>query len=578
MLSAPNMRGLQWVVAAFCVVFVAACAEGGSDESSSGGQAGGGGGQTQSVDMPATTADAARFLTITTFGPTEDDINDVMRIGYSAWVKDQFGKPLRTLSNQLPIVGPDERIEGDDASALFWDPAVNGEDQLRQRVAFALSQLLVVSINDGGVDRYGVSLAAYMDSLQRGAFGNYRTLLQEITYSPTMGLYLTYIGNRRADMDTGAVPDENYAREIMQLFTIGLVELNRDGTVRTDGSGRAIETYDNMDVTELAKVFTGLWWADLPFGRQQGQVTPLIEERPMTMNQSDHSPASKSFLGMTIPAATPGDESITMALDHLFGHSNTAPFVSEQLIQRLVTSNPSPAYVERVVTAFENGRATLPNGEEIGSGNRGDMRAVVAAVITDIEAIGPDSLNNPAHGKVREPVIRFIHWARAFDAQNITIEGDSQLRDTSRPDRLNQQPFASPSVFNFYRPGYVAPQTNTADAGLVAPELQITDASSIIGYYNFMDRYIRRSPTASTNNFAPDYFDELALATDPEALVERMNLLLMAGQMRDTTRARMLEAMEALPISQNNPDRDRRERVQAAVLMATSAPEFLVQR
>lgn len=541
----------------------------------------GGGGETEVPDdaprasaavMDAPTpAEASRFLVSATFGPTQADIDHLTRIGYSAWFREQFALPSTTIASTLPL-----DAEYNDTLDGWWTSAVYGRDQLRQRAAFALSQIFVISA-EGSLFNRGQAMAAYMDILQRGAFAHYEELLTDITYSPAMGIYLTYIGNRKASPDGRSVPDENYAREILQLFSIGLVELNPDGSPRLDQQGRSIETFDNMDVTELAKVFTGLWWAEREFRRDQNDVTPLVELQPMVMSEADHASEQKQFLDLTIPAGASGEESIALTMAHLADHPNTAPFISRQLIQRFVTSNPSPAYVARVAAAFDAGIYVLPDGGPVGDGQRGDMRAVLAAILLDEEALDLDNRADPQFGKLREPVVMFAHWARVFRTNSADGSQWRTTRQLYRPDRLNQQPYRAPSVFNFYRPGYVAPGSQTAAAGLVAPELQITHSNSIVGFVNFMDTLVRRTPdnVGDAPVFIPDYSRETPIASDPEALVDRLDLVLTSNRMRPSTRQRILDAMAFVDAS--DPDVLATRRVQIAVLMTVTSPEFMVQ-
>ena len=522
-----------------------------------------------------TRSEASRFLTQATFGPTQGSVTELVNAGPSAWISSEFSKPHESLLEQVlrdenagVDVGPDQLAE------TFWARSVQSDDQLRQRVGYALSQIIVVSYNDAEIQTRPVAMANYMDIMAAGAFGNFRQLLENVTYSPAMAIYLTYLQNQKADADREVVPDENYAREVMQLFTIGLLELQQNGEPRLDGSGNVIETYDNGDVTELAKVFTGLSWA----GRSEflGRPDDIdAEYSPLVMFDEEHSPEAKSFLGRTIPAGTGGDRSIEIALDTLFNHPNTAPFVSRQLIQRLVTSNPSPAYVARVADAFDAGVFTMPNGQNAGGGQRGDMRAVVAAILLDDEARDPAMMSDPTFGKIREPVIRFTNWARAFNVRR-TRTGDAQeLRDTRFSTRLSQQAYRSPSVFNFYRPGFVAPGSQSAAAGLVGPELQITTASSVTGYTNFMEGFITRDITET--NYVPDYAAELALADDPAALVSHLNRLLAYGALRTPTRNRIIEAVEAITQGSDGFTRDE-VRVHVAVLFVLSSSDFIIAR
>ncbi len=520
--------------------------------------------------------DASRFLTQATFGPTAADIDLVTRFGYEQWIAAEYEKPSRSHLQRLRALDVQgEDIRDDDAHESFWRSAVYGRDQLRQRAAFALSQLLVISAEDGGVGGRPLTLASYMDVMLLNAFGNYRDLLHDVTYSPAMSIYLTYLQNRRTDEERGRVPDENYAREVMQLFTIGLLELDATGEPIPDGAGGFIETYDNDDVTELAKVFTGLSWNGEDFFDRDTRA-PDHEYAPLKAFEREHSPEEKAFLGAVIPEGTGADESIAIALDTLFEHPNTAPFVSKQLIQRLVTSNPTPAYVGRVAAAFDAGVFTGPDGGTFGGGERGDLRAVWAAILLDPEARDAATAADPAFGKLREPVVRFAHWARNFVPEENTDETPSSLRDSNRPDRLAQQAFRSPSVFNFYRPGYVAPGTATGDRQLVAPELQITHETSVAGYIDFMSRFIQ---DRVGDGYEPDYTDEIAIAHDPAALVGHLDLIMTNGAMRTETRDRILAAVNEIDIGpESTEERDRSRRVQAALLMIVTSPEYLVQQ
>jgi uncharacterized protein (DUF1800 family) len=369
----------------------------------------------------------------------------------------------------------------------------------------------------------------------------------------------------------------------MQLFTIGLVELNRDGSLRRDGSGNAIETYDNDDITGLAKVFTGLSWADGEFGgRFADRAVPVATYSPLAIFEQEHSTAEKSFLGVTIPANTPAAQSIDTALDTLFNHPNTAPFFARQLIQRFVTSNPSPQYVQNVTAAFETGYFQLPNGRNVGSLQRGDMRAVIAAVLLDDEARLPASLANPDFGKVREPVIRFTHWARIADLNSTSvldkgeIRGQSVLVETAPSTRLGQQAYRSPSVFNFFRPGYVAAGTETGDKSLNAPELQIVTTASVTAYANFMMDRIEEPDLLQS--YRPQYARELALADNPAALVDHLNLIMTAGSMQPTTRDAIITALNGVPLRAASDAQDRRRRVNAAMLMTVLSSEYYTQR
>ena len=413
-----------------------------------------------SVPSPLHHADAIRFLQRATFGARSGDVDALIDRGVDGWLDDQMA--MTPSETQL------QRLLRTEVSARrgYWRAVLIEPDQLRRRVAYALSQIVVASSNGVGQQ----NLAHYIDLLEAHAFGTFRDLLEAVSTSQAMGEYLTFVNNRKADPRQGRVPDENYAREVMQLFTIGLWELEPDGTRRLL-DGQPVPTYDQDDISGLARVFTG--W------RRPDIATNARYSMPMVQRERDHELGSKSFLGVTIPENTPGEASLAIALDTLVTHPNVGPFIGRQLIQRLVTSNPSPAYVGRVAAVFDN------NGSDV----RGDLGAVVRAVLLDDEAWVADQPST--FGKLREPVLRFTVVARALDVDS-GDDDDWGFDNTSDPaTSLGQLPFASPSVFNFYRPGYVAPQTPLSDLDLVAPEFQIVDETSAIGWINWLGSYLR---------------------------------------------------------------------------------------
>lgn len=469
----------------------------------------------------------------------------------------------------------------------FWMNAIGGDDQLRQRTAFALSQIFVISGSEMASQQLfnrPTAVAHFQDILVDNAFGNFRDLLEDVTYSPAMGIYLTYLRSEKADPNTGRMPDENYAREIMQLFTIGLNELNPDGTLKLDGNGKPIETYSIADIPEMAKVFTGLS-LDTPIF--YSSLNPPDQEalyKPMVMFDHKHSTAPIRIFDTFIPANTPGDQSIDMALDALFEHPNVAPFISRQLIQRFVTSNPDPAYVARVAAAFERGTYTLPDGTVVGTTGRGDMKAVIAAVLMDEEARSDAARNDPTFGKIREPVLRFTHWARAFEASSLTPWDSWMLWNTGRPEALYQGPYKSQSVFNFYRPGYVAPGTLTGASEMTVPELQITNANTVVGYANFMTYFIYRRAMLrddeTSTSFIANYDEAFALADDPAALVDYLDSVLTYGELSETLETRIVEAITPLSI-EDDPNNQRDGpivRVGTAILLIMTSPDYVVQR
>ena len=402
---------------------------------------------------------------------------------------------------------------------------MEGPDPLRQRVALALSELFVVSDNFGAVGDNPVGLANYYDMLLDNSFGNYRDLLRDVSLHPIMGVYLSHLRNERTDPARGRYPDENYAREIQQLFSIGLFQLNIDGTLQLDAEGKPIPTYDNDDITEFAKVFTGLSYAS-PVPDFRGGDPVWIQ--PMRMYDAYHEPGPKFLLrGWYLPPGQSGMEDIDDAIDNLFQHPNVAPFISRRLIQRMVTSNPSPAYIRRVALAFQNN----------GHGVRGDMKAVVTAILLDPEARAWPTSINTTEGRLRENFLRRVHVARAFDAESLAHI--YPIDDGSAPVNFGQRPLSSPTVFNFFLPDY-QPTGVIMDAGLYAPEFQIITAVTAIASSDDLDTQIYRGmnfdPENPFNEVTLDLSDEIALAPNVPALIDRLDVLMtygnMSGQMR----------------------------------------------
>ena len=511
-----------------------------------------------------TEAQASRFLAQASMGASRVEIASVRALGYAGWLDAQFSLPASgTRWDALLSRGLDDPIyrntqAGFDASS--WRKLLSSPDTLRQRITLALSEILVLAI--GGLNVGGwraFTGAAYLDLLEVHAFGQHRALVQAVSLSPAMGVYLTYQGSAKASGTSGALPDENYARELMQLFTIGLVELNADGTPRL-AAGATLPTYDQDDVSGLARVFTGWVFDGAGLSGTAATASPEFQRRPMVQLASRYETGAKQFLGTTIAAGTDATSSLTRALDTLCSHANVGPFFCRQLIQRLVTSNPSPAYVARIAAVFSND----------GLGQRGNLRAVVRSLLLDAEAREAPAASNLAFGKLREPILRLAGWARAFNVQSASglwAVGDT----TDAATRLGQSPLRSPSVFNFFRPGYIPPNTSLASAALVAPEFQITNESSVMGYLNFMQRLVSNA----IGDVQADYSSLLLLAESPQALVDELNLLLAAGQIGGANRARMVTALGSMP---SGSDAARRNRVQAAVLLCLAAPDYLVQQ
>ena len=585
------VMGLRRAMLTGVLLVLTACGGGGGGGSSSGGTDPVNPAPPPPPPPPApqalTDTEAARFLSQATFGPGSDDVQQVLDRGLEGWFLDQLDKPASLhLENVLAGFPEDGSFLDENNNPVegliflpnnsVWQAMIEGEDQLRQRMAFALSQILVVSANSN-VGLVPQSLAHYADILTNGAFGNYRDLLQNVTYSPAMSLYLTYLRNVKADPATGRVPDENYARELLQLFTVGLVQLNPDGTPVEDAAGNQVELYDNDDVTELAKVFTGLSPAGASFFTPVRALPTEAFHSPLAGFGEFHSLEPKNFMGIAIAEGTGPDASIRQALDGIFAHPNVGPFISRQLIQRFVTSAPAPDYVERVAAAFDAGSYNLPSGTAVGDGQRGDLSAVLAAILFDAQARDAAPRNEPGFGKLREPVLRFTHWARAFEVNSGDPSNELILRNTSQAESLGQHPYLSPSVFNFYRPGYIAPGTQTGEAGLTAPELQITNATSIVGYPNVMTAYaLGLTPKVDRNapsGFIPDYSEEIALAQDTDALLDLLDIKLTHGTLRDDSRDRIAEILSSL---EAQSDEGRELRAQLASVLVMTTPEYIV--
>jgi uncharacterized protein (DUF1800 family) len=541
-----------------------------------------------------TDEDAARFLLQAQFSASDAEIARVRSVGCGRWLTEQFAaRPSETGWDWLNRRGYDA-IHNDTryydnsypGDHMIWHQLMTSPDAVRKRCALALSEFFVVSLTglDFGWRSHG--LAHYWDQLSANAFGNFRTLLEDITLNPAMGFYLNTKGNQKENPATGRVPDENYAREVMQLFTIGLYQLNPDGSDKLDAAGHRMETYTQSDVSNLARVFTGY---DFDQSRNVVTVEPVQQRKVgstaftrmrMALAPARHSSLEAVFLGTRIAANTPGDKALKTALDALFAHPNVGPFFCRQMIQRLVTSNPSPAYVARVSAAFNDD----------GHGVRGNLQAVWEAILLDDEARSHKGLTDPRFGRLREPMLRFIQWGRTFGIRS--AEGSWKLGDLTNPaTQLGQSPLRSPSVFNFFRPGYVPPATMMATSGSLAPEFQIVTESSVSGYLNYMQNVIRNGIFVNTPNLpnnvrnakgvldiSATYKDELAIVTNASALVKRLNLLLCAGQLSAATQALMINGLNATPVSATSSDAVKLNRVASAIFMVMAAPEYLVQK
>ncbi|AVR95981.1 DUF1800 domain-containing protein [Pseudoduganella armeniaca] len=520
-----------------------------------------------------TPSQASAFLSQASFGATAFEIDRVVKLGPSGWMDHQFTVNAwrhRTYMDKAATrLNTGYSLTESHFFQSFWRNAIIGSDHLRERVAYALSQIFVVSFQDGAVAQYPRGVACYYDALAVNSFGNFRQLLETVARSPMMGIYLSHMQNR-PETET-STPDENFAREIMQLMSIGLHQLNQDGTPKLS-DGQPISTYTHADVAGLAKVFTGWSWGggqlnEAGFIGRVASSSPDRDCLPMQNYPEFHSQSEKRFLGKVVAAGGTGESDLKAALDTLFNHPNVGPFIGRQLIQRLVTSNPSPAYVSRVAAAFNDN----------GSGVRGDMKAVLRAILLDPEAqLG----QGDAAGKLREPILRLANWLRAFNARSSS--GTYPIWSLEDPlTGIGQNPMRSPSVFNFYRPNYTPPHTSIADAGLLAPEMQITGETSVIGYLNFMQMAVPRG-IGQGWDVKPNYGAELTLALRPDALVDRIDLLLLHGSMSNQLRNQIIAAVNSLKVPKNATEATlqtlKANRVYLAVYLTLASPEYLVQK
>jgi uncharacterized protein (DUF1800 family) len=538
---------------------------------------------------PLTSAEAVRFLAQAGWGATPEDINPLVQSGFNAWITAQKNQPVSLMRPYLEQIRADIKTNDPLAANVPYQRAdavdfalshniatvwmrnlINGGDQLRQRVAWALSQIMVVSFQSvQNLNRNAVTLADYYDTLARHALGNFKDLLKAVSVHPAMAFFLSSLGNDKPDPANNQLPDENYAREVMQLFTIGLWELNPDGEQRKDSTGNPIPTYDNADIEELARVFTGLWFqGKLWPGQNQGMGVEWLTDFPVAMFEDHHDRgAKKLFHGKawetTLPAGVNGMADIDAAITVLVNHPNTAPFISKALIKFLVTSNPSPAYVRRVAAVFANN----------GSGVRGDLFATVRAILLDTEARSLPARANPRHGKLQEPLVRTARMVRAFKAgRGLT---DLQWWGTLKGIQFMQWPLYSPSVFNFFSPNYRHLGV-LARNGLTSPEFQILNSVTVATMNNqfaaWTDTLLHGRLAGGTPEFKFDFTSELALTDTPELLVDRVSLLLCQNQMAAATRAKIIEGIGRVPSD------NRLGRVRLAVYLAAVAPEGAILR
>jgi len=535
-----------------------------------------------------TEQEASRFLAQATLGADYALIQAVATMGIEPWIDAQFALPQSQLLNYIYSDLYDENEIGNSSPwrELFryalWQTTIYGQDLLRQRVALALSEIFVISTETDAI--YGVANGAadWYDMLLRNAFGNFRDLMQDVTLHPLMGSFLSHAGNRKTDMAANRFPDENYAREVMQLFTIGLFLLNDDGSYILDGNNEPIPTYDNSHITEFAKIFTGLqfdfegdphiWWTT---SFESGWLNPYTAVRTLKMWDEEHEPGSKTLLnGYVVPDGQTGMEDVNEALDHLFNHPNVGPFIGKQLIQRLVKSNPSSAYIGRVTATFNDN----------GSGVRGDMQAVIKAILLDDEARNPTHITDPTHGKLREPFFRFTQLVRAFHYAN----PQSRFWDAGWgvENDLRQYMFNAPSVFNFFSPGYSPPGALGAN-GLTGPEFQLMNSYTAISVVNFWysrlwwgyvidlpsDTTEIKGQTYNLDQPQPDLSYEITLVSNISGLIDYLDVVLTSGTLSTEMRAIIETAVTGY---QNSSAADI-DVVKMAIFLFMTCPEYAVQ-
>ncbi|GAA5175164.1 DUF1800 family protein [Niveibacterium umoris] len=569
-------RLLRWLAGLAIVAALAACGAGGGGTPAPPPADGTNALSTNPPPPPASGSapareDAVRFLTQATFGLKQvGEIDTLVSTGYERWLWDQFhtdaASHLAYLDAQKARETDKDHPAGQYTEEMsyeaVWQQWLRGPDQLRARVAFALSEILVIS--NIAPDLNPLAMSSYMDMLNRNAFGNYRTLLEDVTLHPAMGYYLNMLRSEKEDPDRGTHPNENYAREVLQLFSIGLVKLNPDGSVQLGAGGKPIPTYGQDEIAGFAKAFSGWSFAGAdtanPDSFEDGNENWT---QPMKAWPAKHSSAEKLLLnGQKLPAGQTPEQDMKGALDAIFQHPNVGPFIGRQLIQRLVTSNPSPAYIQRVADVFAND----------GSGVRGNLKAVVRAILLDPEARDPARAADGRFGKQREPVIRFANYLRATNAASASGSNRIHYLD-SADNALGQSPLLSPSVFNFFSPNYRQPG-RIAAAGLYSPEFQITTETSVVGSLNFFSGLVNdggygwEEPHRLKMNYAPLE----ALAGDPAALAERLNWLLYAGAMSADTRALLVATVAALDAA------DKTARVKAALILTAISPDYVIQK
>jgi uncharacterized protein (DUF1800 family) len=495
-----------------------------------------------------TSAAAVRFLEQSTFGPTSGLIAQVQASGFTAFLNNQFAATASTYPD--PATGVTSITP---TAQIFFTNAMNNPDQLRQRVAFALSQIFVTS----NVTVPPQGMAPYLRTLSTDAFTNYRTIMQDVTLSPAMGLYLNMVNNDKPNATNGTHANENYARELMQLFTIGLNLINEDGSLQLDANANPIPTYSQAQVTAFGRVYTGWTYPTQP-GNTLVIHNPQYFLGPMELFANNHDTGSKTLLeGTVLAAGQTGAVDLQAALDNIFNHPNVPPFVSALLIQHLVTSNPSPAYIKRVADVFQAGTF-----QGIGSGTRGDMKAVIAAILLDPEARRGDdpSTTVATDGHLREPILYITNLLRAFGA---TTDG---LAPNTFATNMNETPMRSGSVFNFFPPNYVIPGTT-----MLGPEFDLQTTAVTLVRINFVNSFAFINLGAGTTVSFTTYTN---MASNPSAMIDALNALLLHGTLSAASKTAILTAVNAVPAGANQ----NLQRAETAIYLIASSSQYQVMR
>jgi uncharacterized protein (DUF1800 family) len=517
---------------------------------------------------PLSRTQAARVLAQAAFGGSASDIQNLQNQanGIQGWLAQQFALPVNP-SGQLSNVAWMQanslisiQFDTNGVQSSLWRKLISSPDVLRQRILLALTDLFVVNTGATQLTYRGAAAAYYLDQLEANAFGNFKDLLLAVSHTPAMGQYLTFLNSVKANPLTGTSPDENYAREIMQLFSLGVAQLNLDGTPisNPNDSGVALATYSQTDVLNMAKVFTG-WKLNAAATAYVGAsaATDMIND-PARFDSS-----AKFVLGQTIAAGLDGEQTLEAAIGILMQHPNIAPFIARQFIQRLVTSNPSADYVYRVASVFQS--------------TQGDMKSIVTAILTDTEATSDQLLSNPQAGKLREPVVRFIQWARTFQLNFSPTDASqwAKIGNLSSPSNaLAESPLQSPNVFFFFQPGYSPPQTALYVNGITAPEFGITNESSVARYMNFMKNLIANGVGGVPGNYSA-LQPLVNQGGNSAALLAELNALIAAGQISEATSSAMQSALDTMDVSTPTAANNR---LYAALTLVMCTPEYLVQK